>query len=316
MSQPHPPDESNADAGPSPGVQLRVLREAAQLTVDDVAHHLKLARRQVVAIENDDHGALPGPTFVRGFIRNYARLLRVDAQPLLEAGHLAVAPAEPVPPISRTVSELPLDNGSKTSWTRWLIPVGLLLVLIGGIAVYEMSDVSVPVRKARKESTEPVIAPPALPSTAESGVAAAGSAQPAAPATAAQGPAATPAPAAPPPEIPGAANPATSPTTPGPGRVATGAVASGQPATTAGQARLDFEFSGPSWVEVRDSQGELLLSRTLSANSTQTLAGTPPLSLRIGNVSAVSLKFNGAPIDLKPHSQREIARLTLPLGGR
>ena len=67
----------------SPGAQLRAYREAAQLTVDDVAHHLKLARRQVLAIENDEVDALPGPTFVRGFIRNYARLLRVDPVPLL-----------------------------------------------------------------------------------------------------------------------------------------------------------------------------------------------------------------------------------------
>src|SRR5258706_15480936 len=104
----------------SAGAQLRAYRENAQLTVDDVAHHLKLARRQVLAIENDDLDALPGPTFVRGFIRNYARLLRVDATPLLEAGNLIAPRAAPMEQIAPTMGELPHDSVSSASWTRWL----------------------------------------------------------------------------------------------------------------------------------------------------------------------------------------------------
>ena len=68
--------ESRTEIAPeaqSAGTRLRLAREAAQLTLDDVAQQLKLARRQVVALESDDVAALPGPTFVRGFIRNYAR---------------------------------------------------------------------------------------------------------------------------------------------------------------------------------------------------------------------------------------------------
>ncbi|MEP6701489.1 MAG: helix-turn-helix domain-containing protein, partial [Betaproteobacteria bacterium] len=114
----------------SAGAQLRAYRENAQLTVDDVAHQLKLARRQVLAIENDEFDALPGPTFVRGFIRNYARLLRVDAAPLLEAGNLAPPASAPMERIAPTIGELPADSESQSSWTRWLIPTGLVLVLI------------------------------------------------------------------------------------------------------------------------------------------------------------------------------------------
>ena len=68
MNNPVPEHQTQLTA--TAGAQLRAYREAAQLTVDDVAHHLKLARRQVLAIENDELDALPGPTFVRGFIRN------------------------------------------------------------------------------------------------------------------------------------------------------------------------------------------------------------------------------------------------------
>ena len=63
------------DAAPSAGARLRAAREAAGLSIDAVAQQLKLAPRQVRALEDDDFAQLPGRTFVRGFMRNYARLV-------------------------------------------------------------------------------------------------------------------------------------------------------------------------------------------------------------------------------------------------
>src|SRR5579862_4584746 len=82
------------------GAHLRALREHAQLSLDDVATQLKLSRRQVMAIESDSFDALPGPTFIRGFIRDYARLLRVDGDELLAAGNL-IAPHTAAAPIEQ-----------------------------------------------------------------------------------------------------------------------------------------------------------------------------------------------------------------------
>lgn len=278
------------DAPPSAGAQLRAMREAAQLTVDDVAHQLKLARRQVLAIENDDFDALPGPTFVRGFIRNYARLLRIDAAPLLEASNLSAPTTAPIQQIAPTIGELPLETGSGLAWTRWLIPLALVLVLVAGIAFYEFSGVSTLGKKARKETAEAVVAPPATSSES-----------PAQPATAAAtGPS--------PPSESVATVPQQAASVP---QAATG----DQNAATA-TGRLDLEFAGPSWVEVRDARGEILLSRTLSAKDRQTLTGTLPLALRIGNASAVRLQFDGNPVDLAPYTRLGIARLTLPLQRR
>ena len=68
---------------PGPGAVLRVEREKRGYSVDDVATALKLAPRQVVAIEADDFDALRGQTFARGFVRNYARLFQLDPEPLM-----------------------------------------------------------------------------------------------------------------------------------------------------------------------------------------------------------------------------------------
>ena len=64
---------------------LRMAREAAGLSIDAVAQQLKLAPRQVKALEDDDFAELPGRTFVRGFVRNYARLLRLDPEAVVAA---------------------------------------------------------------------------------------------------------------------------------------------------------------------------------------------------------------------------------------
>ena len=60
-------------------------REAAGLSLDQVAQQLKLAPRQVKALEDENFGELPGRTFSRGFVRNYARLLNLDPEDLLLA---------------------------------------------------------------------------------------------------------------------------------------------------------------------------------------------------------------------------------------
>jgi cytoskeleton protein RodZ len=66
-----------------PGRLLRELRESRNLTIGDVAQALKFSPRQIEALERDDFAALPGVTFLRGFIRSYARWLKTDPAPLL-----------------------------------------------------------------------------------------------------------------------------------------------------------------------------------------------------------------------------------------
>ena len=81
------------------------------MSVDAVAQQLKLAPRQVRALEEGDFGHLPGRTFVRGFIRNYARLVRLDPEQVLGALPAGAAtPALEAPtlqPTAPTMGELP-----------------------------------------------------------------------------------------------------------------------------------------------------------------------------------------------------------------
>ena len=67
------------------GELLRVARDRAGLTTDEVAEATNIPRDHIAALESDDVDALPEEPFTRGFIRIYARALGVASEPVLAA---------------------------------------------------------------------------------------------------------------------------------------------------------------------------------------------------------------------------------------
>lgn len=79
-----------------------------------------------------------------------------------------------------------------------------------------------------------------------------------------------------------------------------------------GYSRLTFEFHGTSWLEVKDAGERIVLTGQFLAGTRQVVAGKPPLQLVVGNAAEVSVHFGDQPVDLKPYTRAEVARLTLP----
>ncbi|MCZ7597367.1 MAG: helix-turn-helix domain-containing protein [Gammaproteobacteria bacterium] len=71
-------DEPSLSSKASPGMILAAARDELKWSIEDVAANLNLRVSVIEALERDDYGDLPGPTFVRGYIRAYARLLGID----------------------------------------------------------------------------------------------------------------------------------------------------------------------------------------------------------------------------------------------
>ncbi len=74
-------NEPNAEGGP--GERLRAAREAAGLSVGEVAEELQLLQSFVRALEQNSYERIRGDTFVRGYLRNYARLLGLDPEEII-----------------------------------------------------------------------------------------------------------------------------------------------------------------------------------------------------------------------------------------
>jgi len=78
-----------------------------------------------------------------------------------------------------------------------------------------------------------------------------------------------------------------------------------------GTHRIGLRFERTAWVEIRGSDGRVLLSQLNPGGTTRTVEGRPPFALVIGNAQHVRLTYDGNPVDLAPHVKVEVARLTL-----
>ncbi|MCW5575200.1 MAG: helix-turn-helix domain-containing protein [Burkholderiales bacterium] len=273
-----------ATAAQRPGRTLADARAAKGMTVAEVAAQLKLSASQVEALEADDYDRLPGPVFVRGFVRNYARLLELAPEKLADSVDLphAPMPASTAIPVSR---EIPFPAGKSGNWLPYATG---LAVLVGTIVVYELFYA--PPHAVTVSVTQPVGVPPDLQPASVSDAVPAVSAVPAV--AAGDGP----------PVEATEAVPQTPPVTENP-EVPVRQVT--------GMAEVHFAFAADSWVEVRDRNERVLFSQLNPGGSEQRVTGRPPLSVVIGNARGVRLTYNGAPFDLVPHTRVEVARFTL-----
>jgi len=75
---------------------------------------------------------------------------------------------------------------------------------------------------------------------------------------------------------------------------------------------VEFEFSGPCWVEVRDANGRARIFGEMRAGVRRSLGRAPgPFGVVIGDVNAASLTVNGKAFDMKPFARGKVARFTL-----
>jgi transcriptional regulator with XRE-family HTH domain len=69
---------------PSIGETLREARMRQRLDIADVEQRTKIRAKYLRALENEEFGMLPGPTFVKTFLRTYAEMLGLDPHVLVE----------------------------------------------------------------------------------------------------------------------------------------------------------------------------------------------------------------------------------------
>jgi cytoskeleton protein RodZ len=112
------------------GAELARARQAAGLSLDEAARKLKFAPRQLDALERGELGRLPGSAAVRGMVRSYARLLRLDPEPLaarVAAGGVVQRLAQ------RFHQPVPFSGSSRRSNLAYIVLSLVLLVVVGAV---------------------------------------------------------------------------------------------------------------------------------------------------------------------------------------
>lgn len=314
-------NEIGADAGDEVaplGAVLRAARESRGESLPEVARALKLSVRQLEAIEEERFSELPGPAFVKGFVRNYGRHLGVDVGPMVTARWGAGASMIELVPMGNAAGILPV-SGERSGMSKLFVPVVLVLVIGGALAWYfdgfdpnpgaqEAVQASDALSGSAVEPEAEGFGPPVEQDAVE------GEVLPQAPAMVLPPSADAPAPVQLPEqlllpepaakEVASAAQAAEVPETPA------GGEASAE--VSSGPGRLVFRLEGESWLEVRDSRDRRLYSGVGSAGSVRVVQGQGPFSLVIGNAAGVRLEHAGRNIELAPHtSPGGVARLTV-----
>lgn len=272
----------------SVGQTLRTAREAKGFSVLEVAQSLKLGASQVLSLETDDWPKLPCNTILRGFVRNYARLVALDPAPLMTAlnqlqtlktSELEISVGTPVKQQRETTI-------SRSDTVRVVAGLTVLLLALGAY-FFSPQDAWQDALKTIKTMLQPrnTLEPPRAVSVPNSEVA---------PQTNEL--------LAPPPTSP-ASNTVTEPPPPEPLPVE-------QP-PPAPPNTLVFNFAKSAWVEVRDKSGQVIFSQINPAGSQREIQGQPPFTLVIGNSTKVSLQYKGKTINIPKQGRDDVARLTL-----
>ncbi|MDB5960633.1 MAG: hypothetical protein JWP59_1927 [Massilia sp.] len=304
------PAHAAADSNAAPGKILAAQREAMGWTVEQVADQLKLAVRQVVALEAGDSAALPGPAVVRGFVRAYAKIVRLDPIPLVakisldtpgpsDASHTHLRHNKPA-----SFSEVRFPSHGKRAALP-IVPVLAVVVVVGAVAaawhfglVSKLSN-----RGDSAVATSTVAAPITAPATSTST------------STPLVGAATTAVPTLQNPSVPLISVPPPSAVTPG--SPSAGVVSAAVPtapasaAAAAGANALVVTVREDSWIEIRRAKGAPLIARLVKAGSTESFEITEPVTMVVGKPAAVSATLRGTAVDLPVAASGAVARVSL-----
>lgn len=282
------------------------------LSLQEVADRLKLSRKQLEAIENDEYDKLPGPAFARGFVRNYAKLLGLDVA-LLNASLDAHLPMPPVnPPVADTAPAAPAPAASSRSpaVNPTLIKgaLALLVLLLAAGVGYRL------LTQGASTPATPPLATPAVESALPQAALNPEPASSAAPVSAAPSVDSKPAELKPEPAKLEAL--AVAPVKPAEVKPAEAKPTSTDTSTAqaavsdTGAGELVLNAREKAWVSVIDAKGKKLLYGQVSGEK-RLGAGTPPYKLIIGNAPQVELNYKGQAVPLADKTKGSTAKLEL-----
>ena len=318
------------------GEVLLAARIAKGYSQKDASDNLRLSIKQIDALETNIFSLLPDAMITRGFIRNYARYLELDAEPLLLSYRARMPDKSPnVLSVQTSIQQVMLTKESQP-WLKYILGSILVLLFLLSWFFYmdympkpakhtaivatnlefttaktetiPLPEVALPVAERKPEVSEVIVSTEPVNSATDSvGVAPVASATPVvanstAPST---------------PVLPAAKT----------NSIANKADAAVQANNTINSAPLaiapliisslttvknvSLTCTEQTWVSVTNKSGKVIFEKMLTAGSSDSFDGEPPFNVVIGNAKASKLMYSGKSIDLNPSTRSNVARITL-----
>ncbi|WP_100656408.1 RodZ domain-containing protein [Alteromonas flava] len=328
-------EQEEQQSGPSVGQQLKAAREAQGLSQQALADKLFLKLSVIEQLEADDTSQGTSPTFIKGYVRLYAKNVGLDPEPLLaELSQDANVQKTPhkLQSFSKRVSKEANDS-------RWMMLTYFILIVVialfilwwyqqaettamelnddpsarfvsqAGVDSSEQSDVEKSAEQLLQSQTEPEST--LTESSFDDSTPAESSLDDVAPVTAGEG-------------VFDGAEPDTAADSLGNNPVATAenVVASNTSPDTQSaleetsaegeQVELVFTFNDDCWVNITDATGEAIAYGTKVRGRVMPISGVPPFEVTLGAPQNVAISYAGEPVDMSDIPAGRSARFSLP----
>lgn len=306
-------DSNSAVATGGVGYILQKARTAKGMSIEDVARQLRLSSQQIASIECEAYEKLPGRTFLRGFVRNYAILVQLDPAPLLtmlpESARI-VSKSENTPLRGKQISFSSERRKQRNHSLPVVVIMSILILgayfILGNQSQQHSQDVELNVvKETEKSETANTTKEIQLPLTIS--------------AAPKESPKETPINSTPgltaeprntnvtsvevkldlKPEATVAEQPVPE-------------IVSNKPSNDPSMGNLQFKLHADSWIKVVDGTGANLLEQVRKAGSEYNVTGKRPFTIILGNAAGVNLTYNDEEIDVSSYkNQGGTARFTL-----
>ncbi len=296
--------ETETQAKPSVtiGETLKDLREQRNLTIEEIATRLHLDPRIIRLLETDAFDELPASIFVRGYIRNYAKELDVDAGYLIDIYDETGVEEEPeiIPEVKQPRQTSSSDKPVK-AFTYLISLILVILVIAWWQSNYLIPDSgSDAISDTEEDRGQPpafdypydIVEHPDLKYYEKPPEPAAGTEDRAAGETGAKAG-----------ETVDTDTAAAEPEETGDGEIIR--------SETDGPDRVVMRLTADSWIEVFDTGGRKVYVGLARAGDTLILRGEAPFSVLLGFAQGVEIEFNGEQFDPASYSRSGVARFTL-----
>ncbi|NOY73883.1 MAG: helix-turn-helix domain-containing protein [Gammaproteobacteria bacterium] len=317
-----PPVASDLDVG----AELKAGRKKVGLSEIEIAQELRIDLEQVQGLENNQYEGLSSAVFVKGYVRNYARLVGLDPTPLITAIDKGGIQSPALASLSDALHSSDGKHGKRSSipisgiLTGVAVVIGLAILGFVGERMYYLamestagSDINLPTENSSNvldtslasvvsgEAEQARVTENGLANTTtKDSVVLLSSVKPIK-------------------EEQLAAISAES-------IRAVAQISKNNESAKAESHKVEkseehfisehtgvmtLHFSSDSWAEVYDAEQARLVSRIGKAGSTATIEGVPPFSLVLGFAPGVSVKYNGENVDVLSRTQGNVARLQI-----
>ncbi len=304
------------------GKQLRRARESGNLSIQYVASCLHLSPRVIIALEENNFSQFQ-PVFVKGYLRNYCRLLNLPVDTIIESYSRTIPPEKDTLPFSQQNSK-----STKPSWVMYLLLFAGAFGLLAGVGGKYLLSLNEPVvQPTLGTNALPLPSTPTVTETDKTQMTSDNvteekgkigqlgdtlgvgitSEKPSAPAV----PKAN--------EQTGSANPGFA-ITPDEKLATTDKLtaATTNPSTQStnqGQDTLKLHLTASTWVGIRDHNGQRLANKKMPTGSDLSFSGQAPFIVVLGNSSAAKIELNGNSIEPPKTKAGTVARFTLDKSG-